>query len=314
MPRYGIGKYPARILFDDVGEEEVMTVATAMLRGAEAEEGGVAIITEMYRESLHLIRSESALPFDEERDEELADTHCLTMLPILVRYLESFLNDGRLTDWFFARSILSGYQLMTGFSFFPVVHEARPETNLILQTILVRFDQKDTTRPDLFWVPASPPPVFSGLMGEFDREMEVVDRYWEALRLYCALFMDSVFEQNVPDIRVEGGKVDRIEEGIRMVRLQTRKPDQPIYLWPMYVDKHRCIVAVENYSDPDSGTMNLMVDSKTNTLRLHWRKGGVFRAFRVAGYIGPEDIWSLITKGQVRRKGFGNGNGKSPGW
>lgn len=165
MPRYGIGKYPARILFDDVGEEEVMTVATAMLRGAEAEEGGAAVITEMYRESLHLIRSESAVPFDEGRAEELADTHCLTMLPILVRYLESFLNDGRLTDWFFARSVLSGYQLMTGFSFFPIVHEARPEATLILQTILVRFDQKDTTRPDLFWVPASPPPVYSGLMG-----------------------------------------------------------------------------------------------------------------------------------------------------
>lgn len=311
MPRYGIRKYPARDLFDDVVKGEETTVVTAMLRGEEACEKGAEVIHEMYRESIRLLRLNNALPFGEEWDEKLADLHYRTMLPILVDYMESFLNDGRMMDWFFAYTILSGCQLMTGFSFVPVTHEHKPEATLILQTILVQAYQQDVIMPALLWVPASPPPVYSGLMGEFDREMEVVASHWNSLRLYCALFMDSVFEQNVPSIQIEEGEVDRIEEGNLMARLQVRKHDQPIYLWPMYVDKHRCIVAVEGYSDPDSSTMNLMVDLKTNTLRLHWRKGGVFRAFRVAGYMGPEDIWSLITKGKVRRRGFGNG--KSPG-
>lgn len=103
-------------------------------------------------------------------------------------------------------------------------------------------------------------------------------------------------------------------ERIRVLRRQIGRPEWLSNLWPMYVDKRRCIVAVDYRFELEPEIMNMMVDLKTNTLRISLKKGGVFRVFGVGDYIGPDDIWSLITRGQVRRKGFGNGNGKPPGW
>jgi len=129
MPRYGIRKYPARDLFDDVVKGEETTVVTAMLRGEEACEKGAEVIHEMYRESIRLLRLNNALPFGEEWDEKLADLHYRTMLPILVDYMESFLNDGRMMDWFFC--LHNSFRLSTDdrFQFRPRHSRAQTRSN-----------------------------------------------------------------------------------------------------------------------------------------------------------------------------------------
>lgn len=202
-------------------------------------------------------------------------------------------------DWFLFYSGIHDFHLITAFSRIPL----NPgETSPVLQVIStgsrrIVFDSPVSGDRVLLWSSVRVPIGLSGLIGDEEKAFLEI---WMAVRYYCWRIIRSALNQQIGAVALDATYDEPVHKTTLLLS-QIENPDDllisgsTVKLRPMYLDNRTCIVAFEHQSERGTQTVYAMLDINRRRLFLTRKPGEPVYYVRVDRYLGPHDLWRIIT-------------------